>query len=79
MGKTCIHIGEIIHEELLRQGRTVLWLSQQLGCNRTNIYNIFVRDSISTDLLMKISIAPNKDFFVLFSKQFSQQISSQDK
>ena len=61
---------EIIHEELLRQGRTVLWLSQQLGCNRTNIYNIFVRDSISTDLLMKISIALNKDFFVLFSKHY---------
>ncbi len=69
MGKTCINIGQEIHDELLRQGHTVLWLSQQLGCNRTNIYNIFVRDSISTDLLIKISEALNKDFFALFSAQ----------
>ena len=67
MGKTCVHIGSEIHDELIRQGQSVLWLSQQLGCNRTNIYNIFVRDSIGTDLLMKISIALNRDFFSLYS------------
>jgi len=67
MGKTFIHIGDEIHNEMMRQGRTVLWLSQQLGCNRTNIYNIFVRESISTELLYKISIALNKDFFALYS------------
>lgn len=67
MGKTLIHIGNEIHNEMMRQGRTVLWLSQQLGCNRTNIYNIFVRESISTELLYKISIALNKDFFALYS------------
>jgi len=66
MGKTYLHIGKEIQEELLRQGHTVLWLSQQLGCNRTNIYNIFVRESINTDLLVKISIALNKDFFALY-------------
>ncbi len=67
MGKTYIHIGNAIHEEMSRQGCTVQWLSQQLGCNRTNIYNIFVRESISTDLLLKISIALRKDFFALYS------------
>ena len=76
MRKTCIHIGKIIHEELLRQGHTVLWLSQQLGCNRTNIYNIFVRDSISTELLMKISLALDTDFFALFSEQIQQARST---
>ena len=67
MGKTYINIGSEIHNELLRQGHSVLWLSQQLGCNRTNIYNIFSRESISTDLLIKISIALKKDFFALYS------------
>ena len=76
MGKTCMHIGKQIHEELLRQGHSVLWLSQQLGCNRTNIYNIFVRDSISTELLMKISIALNTDFFAIFSEQLTQSCST---
>ncbi len=73
MGKTFIHIGDEIHNEMMRQGRTVLWLSQQLGCNRTNIYNIFVRESISTELLYKISIALNKDFFALYSLNLQQE------
>ena len=75
MGKTCMHIGKEIHDELLRQNHSVQWLSQQLGCNRTNIYNIFIRESISTDLLLKISIALNKDFFALFSQQFSEGVT----
>lgn len=72
MGKMYIHIGEEIRNELEVQGRSVLWLSQELGCNRTNIYNIFMRDTISTDLLKRISIALNKDFFALFSQQLAE-------
>lgn len=75
MGKTYIHIGKEIHEELLRQGRSVLWLSQQLECNRTNIYNIFVRESISTELLVKISIALRKDFFAFYSEQLAESLN----
>lgn len=75
MGKTYIHIGKVIHEELLRQGHSVLWLSQQLGCNRTNIYNIFVRESISTELLLKISVALNMDFFALYSKELEASLN----
>lgn len=69
MGKTYINIGKEIHDELLQQGQTVQWLSQQLDCNRTNIYNIFVRESISTELLFKISIALKRDFFALYSQR----------
>ena len=72
MGKMYIHIGEEIRNELEVQGRSVSWLSQELGCNRTNIYNIFMRDTISTDLLKRISIALNKDFFALFSQQLAE-------
>jgi len=74
MGKAYINIGKEIKEELLRQGRSVLWLSQQLGCNRTNIYNIFVRDSISTELLAKISVAMQKDFFALYTRAIKKSI-----
>ena len=52
MGKSNVHIGEEIHNELERQGRSVSWLAEQLGCNRTNIYNIFMRDNINTLLLI---------------------------
>lgn len=30
-------IGEIIKEELNKQGKTTVWLAEQLGCHRTNI------------------------------------------
>jgi hypothetical protein len=72
MGKMYIHIGEEIRNELDAQGRSVLWLSHELGCNRTNIYNIFLRSAISSDLLMRISIALNKDFFALYSQQLAE-------
>ena len=73
MGKTCINIGKEIHDELMRQGHSVLWLSQHLGCNRTNIYNIFMRESISTELLYNVSIALGKDFFALYSQEIAKQ------
>ena len=62
-----IHIGKIIEEELRRQERTVTWLSRKIHCDRRNIYDIFSRTSIDTDLLFKLSIALNRDFFAYFS------------
>ena len=62
-----IHIGKIIEEELRLQERTVTWLSRKIHCDRRNIYDIFSRTSIDTDLLYKLSIALNKDFFAYYS------------
>ncbi|MDE7347713.1 MAG: XRE family transcriptional regulator [Muribaculaceae bacterium] len=62
-----IFIGKIIEEELRRQERTITWLSRKIHCDRRNIYDIFSRTSIDTDLLYKLSIALNKDFFTCFS------------
>ena len=62
-----IHIGKIIKEELRRQERTVAWLSRKIHCDRRNIYDIFSRTSIDTDLLYRLSLALHKDFFACFS------------
>lgn len=62
-----IFIGKIIEEELRRQERTVTWLSRKINCDRRNIYDIFSRTSIDTDLLYRLSIALHKDFFAYFS------------
>lgn len=72
MENSRLPIGKEIRAELLRQRRGAQWLAERLGCNRTNIYNIFARDGISTDLLMKISIALNRDFFALYSQQLNK-------
>ena len=63
-------IGEIIHQELQRQERTVSWLARKLNCDRQNVYDIFKRRTIDTELLMRISIILNVDFFILLSKEY---------
>ena len=53
------------------------WLSNQLGCNRTNIYNIFLRENISTDLLMRTCFALKKDFFALYSAKLTDELPNE--
>ncbi|MDE6556439.1 MAG: hypothetical protein K2K55_05690 [Duncaniella sp.] len=62
-----IFIGKIIEEELRRQERSVTWLSRKIHCDRRNVYDIFSRQCIDTDLLYKLCVALNKDFFAYFS------------
>ena len=58
-----LHIGELIQEELHRQERTVSWFARKLFCDRTHVYNIFQRKSIDTELLLRISLILNHNFF----------------
>lgn len=58
-----IHIGQLIQSELRRQGRGVTWFATQICCERTNVYTIFKRKSIDTELLLRISQVLNHDFF----------------
>ncbi len=60
---TTIFIGKLIKDELKTQQKSVVWLSQELGCNRTNIYKIFNRHSIDAELLLRISRVLGKNFF----------------
>ena len=41
-------IGEIIKEELNKQGKTTVWLAEKLGCPRPNIYKAYGRATIDT-------------------------------
>lgn len=65
-------IGQRIAQVLHEQERTVVWLSRKLYCNRQNIYDIFHRDSIDTNLLLRISKILNHDFFVDFSRELHE-------
>lgn len=50
-----ICIGERIRNELKAQGRTVTWLANQLCLERTSLYYTFWQNSISIELLFRIS------------------------
>lgn len=57
------HIGQCIKDELSRQGRTITWLAGEVHCTRENLYKIFRKPWINTDMLFKVSRALDHDFF----------------
>lgn len=60
-----MHIGKKI-QEILRlhpKEHTVTWFARQLNCHRVNVYDIFNRQTIDTELLKRISVILDHDFF----------------
>ena len=68
VGKKMIPIGKLIQEKLEEKNQTVVWLSQQIPCSRANIYKIFSKHSIDTEMLYRISQILEFDFFQYYSK-----------
>lgn len=68
-----MHIGNRIKQVLDEQGRSITWLANKIDCSRENLYKIFKRSWIHTDMLQKISIALNHDFFREYSKWLEKQ------
>lgn len=72
MHYTMINIGKLIEMELHRQERSASWFAKKLYCDRTNVYSIFKRHSIDTDLLMRICYILNCDFFRYYSDELQE-------
>ena len=68
-----LHIGSLIKEELMRQERTISWFARKLYCDRSNVYHIFKRESIDTELLLRISLILGRNFFLLYVDEFVQK------
>lgn len=68
-----IHIGQLIEAELHRQERSVAWFAKKLYCDRTNVYHIFKRQSLDTELLLRISLLLDHDFFRYYSLETARQ------
>lgn len=62
-----IHIGNLIREELRRQGHTNEWLMDKIGVNIRTVNKIFLKQTIDTSRLYQISKALNTDFFSIYS------------
>lgn len=58
-----LHLGQRIKAELARQGRTGIWLAEQVHCTPDNIYKTYRQKWVSMPLLFEISKALNYDFF----------------
>lgn len=67
-----IHIGHLIKQEMEKQGRKSSWLAKELNCTRYNVYKIFERRYLDTDLLLRISFLLKVDFFLMYSSYYRQ-------
>ncbi len=56
-----------------KQGRRAVWLAEQLGCHRNNVYLIYSRSWIDTATLAKIATALHHDYFGDLSKEWKQK------
>ncbi len=65
-----MHIGLEIKNKLSEKGITVVSFARQLSYTRTNIYKIFEKKSIDTDLLLRISSILDYNFFNLYQTEF---------
>ena len=67
-----MHIGNLIKQQLEEQGRSVVWFARKLSYSRTNVYKIFEKPSIDTNLLLRISSILNYDFFKHYTEYFKE-------
>jgi hypothetical protein len=61
--ETDLHLGRLLKQELVRQGRTAVWLAKQVNCTPENIYKAFRAQWLTMPLLFKISRVLEHDFF----------------
>lgn len=66
------HIGRLIKAEVKRQGMTTVYLSERLGCSRMNVYKMYRRAWITTDMLCSVSLVLNHNFFEDINAAFSK-------
>lgn len=72
-----MHIGRLIKEQMEAQGKTVSWLARELAYCRTNIYKIYDKKSIDTDLLLRICSLLDYDFFAVYSKELKKSVANE--
>lgn len=69
-----VHIGKEIKKKMRARKMTVVGLSRELGCHRTNVYRIFESPTIDSGILLRLSVILSYDFFKLYSKDLSSKL-----
>ena len=72
-----LSIGSLIREKVEASGMTVKEFSERIGVLRPNVYRIFSSNSIDSQLLMKICVVLNYDFFDHYSKLLQQTLEKE--
>jgi len=68
------HIGNAIKVVLKQQERSEAWLARKVHCDPGNFNRILKRPSMDMDLLRRISISLNHNFFIEYGSFVKQQM-----
>lgn len=72
------HIGELIKHALEQENRKPKWLADKIGCDRTNIYDIFERKDVNISLLIRISKALHRNLLMDLARDFEGELDSEN-
>ncbi|MDR2292597.1 MAG: XRE family transcriptional regulator [Prevotellaceae bacterium] len=62
-----IHIGQLICSKLKENGRSISWLAKKVYCDRSNLRKMLKNNHVYCELLLRISIVLDYDFFAHYS------------
>lgn len=65
-------IGKRVKEVMHYKGLTASWLAEQIPCERSNVYNIFRRNAMNVDLLRRLCVILEYDFFRDLSEELQK-------
>ncbi len=68
-----MHIGKLIKQKVEERHKTVVWLARELSCHRSNVYKIYEKSSIDTDVLLRLSRILDYDFFSLYTEEVGKK------
>lgn len=71
-----IHIGNLIRDELRRQGHTNQWLADRIGITPRTLQKLFNKPSIDTQQLLTISRTLGVDLFRHYSYTLATHVQS---
>jgi len=71
-----MHIGQKIQQVLKDEHVNVTWLATQVPCDRSNIYNIFRRRDVSTEVLHRLAVLTGHDFFADLSEELHDELAA---
>ena len=67
-----MHIGDLIRRKVAEKGISVVSFAEQLSCTRINVYKMFNRQSLDTELLLRVSKVLEFDFFSCYSERLNR-------
>jgi hypothetical protein len=70
-----IDVGKLIKERLEAEERGETWLADKLGKNRSFVYGLQRKNSIDTEMLLKVSKILKFNFFKAYYEWVEEELS----